>query len=420
MSPYSKYKPKLLGCCFALISIINLHAYAAEESAHHDALNINAALTLHDVTEKAFARNPMQASLQAKKFGVDARNVMAKSLLPYAPAVSMQHQTDGIASARGERDWQAEVELPVWLPSQRGARQGVADASNEDLQKNRENTRLESAGKVRDALWDIAMNTQLYEVAAKKLEATKKLEEDVKKRYQAGELAKVDWMLAEQETLAAERVLVRAEAEMMHARHRYIVLTGLSDMPAQYEEKRSDIEDYDQSPLWIAAESRVSVTERVRELVRVERRENPQVLINARTMRGPFDNAYNDSVGVRVRIPLDSQVRSAPLQASAEEAVGSAMTDRDSIRFNLETALHEAEHNLSVSQEELRIATKQHEIAQESLRLARKAFQLGEIDLVNLVRVQTQTFEAERAYQIRQIQLKWDIARYNQAVGVLP
>ena len=154
--------------------------------------------------------------------------------------------------------------------------------------------------------------------------------------------------------------------------------------------------------------------------MRVERRENPQVLINARTQRGPFDNAYNDSVGLKVRIPLDSEVRSAPLQASAEEAVGSAVTERESIRFSLETALHEAEHNLSVSQEELRIATKQHEIAQESLRLARKAFQLGETDLVNLVRVQTQTFETERAYQIRQIQLKWDIARYNQAVGVLP
>ncbi|HEY3301563.1 MAG TPA: TolC family protein [Methylophilaceae bacterium] len=420
MSHHSRKKPKILGCCFLLIAIIHINAYAEEEGTHHDVLNTNDALTLHDVTEKAFARNPMQASLQVKKYGVEAKNIMANSLLPHAPAVSLQHQNDALTSNRGERDWQAEVELPVWLPSQRSSRLGVAEASNDDLQKNRENTRLESAGKVRDALWDIAMNTQLSEVASKKLQATKQLEDDVNKRYRAGELAKVDWMLAEQETLAAERFAVRAEAELMHARHRYIVLTGLSDMPAQYEEQKSDIEDYNQSPLWLAAESRVSVTERERELVRVERRENPQVLINARTQRGPFDNAYNDSVGLKVRIPLDSQVRSAPLQASAEEAVGSAMTERESIRFSLETALHEAEHNLSVSQEELRIATKQHEIAQESLRLARKAFQLGETDLVNLVRVQTQTFETERAYQIRQIQLKWDIARYNQAVGVLP
>jgi outer membrane protein, heavy metal efflux system len=39
---------------------------------------------------------------------------------------------------------------------------------------------------------------------------------------------------------------------------------------------------------------------------------------------------------------------------------------------------------------------------------------------VNLLRVQAQSFESERAYSSRQIQLKWDIARYNQAVGVLP
>lgn len=420
MSNHSRKNPNILGCCVVLMAAMHINAYAEDDIGHHDVLNANSALTLHDVMEKAFARNPMQASLQAKKYGVEAKSIMAKSLLPHAPAVSLQHQNDALASGRGERDWQAEVELPVWLPSQRSSRLNVAEASSDDLQKNRENTRLESAGKVRDALWDVAMNTQLSEVADKKFEATKQLEGDVSQRYRAGELAKVDLMLAEQETLAAERTAVRAEAELMHARHRYIVLTGLNDMPAQYEEQKSDIDNYDQSPLWQAAESRVSVTERERELVQIERRENPQVLINARTQRGPFDNAYNDSVGLRVRIPLDSQVRSAPLQASAEEAVGAAMTERESIRFNLETALHEAEHNLSVSQEELRIATKQHEIAQESLRLARKAFQLGETDLVNLVRVQTQTFETERAYQIRQIQLKWDIARYNQAVGVLP
>jgi hypothetical protein len=36
------------------------------------------------------------------------------------------------------------------------------------------------------------------------------------------------------------------------------------------------------------------------------------------------------------------------------------------------------------------------------------------------MRVQAQTYEAERAFTTRQIQVQWDIARYNQAVGVLP
>ena len=82
--------------------------------------------------------------------------------------------------------------------------------------------------------------------------------------------------------------------------------------------------------------------------------------------------------------------------------------------------MHEAEHNLSVSRAELVLAGKQYEIAKESLRLAQKAFQLGETDLVSLLRVQSQTFEAERAFSTRQVQVQWDVARYNQTVGVLP
>jgi outer membrane protein TolC len=82
--------------------------------------------------------------------------------------------------------------------------------------------------------------------------------------------------------------------------------------------------------------------------------------------------------------------------------------------------MHEAEHNLSVSRAELAIASKQYEIAKESVTLAEKSFQLGESDLVSLMRVQALTYEAERAFTTREIQLQWDIARYNQAVGALP
>jgi hypothetical protein len=55
-----------------------------------------------------------------------------------------------------------------------------------------------------------------------------------------------------------------------------------------------------------------------------------------------------------------------------------------------------------------------------STELAKKAYTLGELDLMNLLRIQSQTFEAEKSYTTRQLQVKWDTARYNQAVGVLP
>ena len=233
-------------------------------------------------------------------------------------------------------------------------------------------------------------------------------------------MAKTDFMLAQQETLRAEREQLRAEAEVMHARHRYSLLTGLHELPSSYIETQSSLEDYSHSSIWMEAESKLDLAETERNLAQIESHENLQVLLNMRRTQGAFDNLSNDSVGLRLRIPFGGDTRAAPIKAAAEMGVGYALTEREKLRTALEAMMHEAEHNLSVSRVELTIATKQYEIAKESAKLAQKAFSLGETDLVSLLRVQAQTYDTERAFTTRQIQLQWDIARYNQVVGVLP
>lgn len=393
---------------------------ASHEVDHFDELKINPNLRLNEVLEKTLARNPMQATLQSRDTVVSARKLVANSLLPTTPAVSVMHQNDVLGSGRGEREWQAELELPVWLPNQRNNRLKVADATQSGVIASRESLKLHVAGQLREALWDIAMNDNNLALAINRLELVNKLQRDVEKRHQAGEMAKTDVMLAQQESLRAEKEKLRAEAEVMHARHRYYLLTGLRELPASFEEKQSSLEDYSQSSIWLEAQSKVGMAETERELAQVESRENLQVLVNMRSTKGAFDNVANDSVGVKLRIPFGGEARAAPIKAAAELGVGNALSERETLRYALEGAMHEAEHNLSVSRAELVLASKQFDIAKESARLAQKSFQLGESDLVSLLRVQAQTFEAERAFTTRQIQVQWDVARYNQTVGVLP
>ena len=390
------------------------------ESAHFDELKVNPTLQLSEVLEKTLARNPMQATLQSRDSVVSAKKLVANTMLPAAPAVSVMHQNDVLGSGRGEREWQAELELPVWLPNQRNNRVKVADVSQSNLSASRESLKLQVAGQLREALWDIAMNDNFLVLASHKLEVANKLLRDVERRHQAGEMAKTDVMLAQQESLRAEKEKLRAEAEVMHARHRYYLLTGLRELPASFEEKQSSLEDYSQSSIWLEAQSKVGLAETERELAKVESHQNLQVLLNMRSTKGAFDSTANDSVGVKLRIPFGYEASAAPIKAAAELSVGHALSERETLKFALEASIHEAEHNLSVSRAELALASKQFEIAQESARLAQKSFQLGESDLVNLLRVQSQTFEAERAFSTRKIQVQWDIARYNQTVGVLP
>lgn len=390
------------------------------EVSHEDVLTVNPSLQLSDVLESAYARAPVQASLRSRDVMVLAKNRVANAVLPATPAVSVTHQNDAVGSGRGERDWQAELELPVWMAKQRENRLKVAQVNQSTVTVSRQSAKLQLAGDLREALWNIAYNENNLALANNKLQFSTKLKNDVEKRYIAGELAKTDAMLAELEVLKAQKEKLRAEAELMHARHRYYLLTGLRELPGTYAENQSNLEDYYQSPIWLEAQSKLGLAETERDLAQIESHENMQVLVNMRSSKGPFDTTDNNSVGMKLRIPFGSETKAAPIKAAAEIGVGNALTERESLKLALDAALHEAEHNLSVSRVELTIAGKQYDIAKESLRLAQKAFQLGETDLVSLLRVQAQTFEAEQAFTTRQVQVQWDVARYNQTVGVLP
>jgi len=391
-----------------------------QSNEHLDELKVNSSLQIRDILEKTISRNPMQATLQSRDFVVNAKNKVATAILPSTPAINVVHQNDVLGSGRGEREWQAELELPVWLPNQRNNRLKVADAMQSNVSVGRESLKLQVAGLLRDALWDIAVNENSHALAMNKYELANKLQQDVEKRYKAGEMAKTDAMLAQQETLRAEKDQLRAKAELMHARHRYYLLTGLREIPAKFDEVQSSLEDYSQSSIWTEAQSKVGLAETERSLAQIESHENLQLLVNVRNTKGAFDDLSNQSMGLKIRIPFGGESRAAPIKAAAELVVGQALTERETLRNALETMMHEAEHNLNVSRVELKIVTKQFEIAKESSKLAQKAFQIGETDLVSLIRIQAQTYEAERAYTTRKIQVQWDIARYNQAVGVLP
>ena len=402
-----------------LLSIFSKTSWAAADG-HDDDLQINPALNLYGLVEKTMARYPDTAFLEAKKVEIDALSKRANGILPASPAIGLLNRNDGLTSNRGEREWEAEFEMPVWLPGQRAAREAIAKDAALGLIDARDSLNLQVAGMVRDALWDIAMMKHQATLAKSRHETALALLNDVEKRVKAGDLPKTDIMLAQNEAYQAETFLLRADAEVKHAQFRYKLLTGLNVLPESFAEAQSQAVLADSHPALRNASKKIQVADDERNLVRVESRENPSLLLNARSQRGPFDNQTNDSLGFKVRIPFATEAHSAPLLANAEMNYAKNQAEAQHLRLMLEAAFHEAEHNLEVTTAELAISSKQYVNAQENLRLAKKAFALGESDLVNLLRVQASAYEAERAMKQRQIQLQWDTAHYNQAVGELP
>ncbi len=387
---------------------------------HEDTVSANARLSLHEVLQQVVALHPQQALLAAHQHMVQARKTMANSWLPQAPSVGFSHQNDALLSNRDEREWQAQMQIPIWLPGQRQARSQVASLADDSLSQDRAGLQQLAADLLRNAVWEIALRRNDVSLTDQRLRTLREIAEDVQKRFRAGEVARLDVMQTGQETLLAERQQVTAQAELMHAQFRYQQLTGLNEMPARLEEPLSSREDYVDSPYWQAAQARLKLAEGQRDLTAIEQRQNAQLTVSTRTIQGGFDYAYNSSMGVAINIPLQSEVQRAPLMANAEQNIGDARTQLETLRRQLDNNLHEAEHNLHVSRQELALIAQQQALASENASLARKAYRVGELDLNQLLRLQLLAFEAERSLSSQQLQVQWNIAKYNQAVGVLP
>lgn len=405
----------LLSLCLLLAAAFA--AYAEEP----ETLQLDSSVTLGQVVEQTFARSPVQQVLQATAVMADADARHASGLLPGAPAVTFRHQNDLIGSSRNLREWEAGMDFPIWLPGQRSAREAVALEARAGQGVERAGAALEIAGRVREAVWDRALSASVVDLAEQRRKTAESLLHDVERRHQAGELAKTDVMLAQNEVLQARTEALQAQAELKHAEHRYWILTGLASLPSHIDEIRAQHSAPDDThPLLAAAQHRVLLAQQQRNLTRAEQRENPQLLVNVRHDRGAFDSQFDSSVGVAVRIPLQSEVRAAPLVAASEMQLAEATSAREQLRLALQAAAHEAEHNLETLQSELDIVSAQNHLAQENLRLAKKAFDLGESDFVNLLRIRQLAFDANKAEQNVRIRLQQGIARYNQAMGVMP
>ncbi len=415
------FKQLCTACILFVIFVFNTSFSFSAEVRHEDVLIVDNTLTLHDLVEKALPHYPNSQLLAAKKLALEARQTQANSLLPGAAALILRNQNDQLISRNGETEWEVGVEFPIWLRGQRKARESIANIASQNLNADTQFLRLQLTGMVRDALWDLQLMQGLADITKAKYAAARQLQQDIEKRLKLGDMAQKDLLIAQTETLQAESEQLNAEAEVQHAQFRYINLTGLNTVPAEFAETKSiKSEVQELHPALQDANGKVALSAEQRNLVRIENRENPTLILGTRSLRGATDTAYNNSIGITLRIPLQSSTRNLPLMAAAEMQYAENRANLSQLKLLLAAAKHETEHNLEVGAIQIQVLTKQNAIAQQSLNVSHKAFQLGELDLSDLMRVQTQAFNAERNLKNQQIQQLWNISRYNQAVGDLP
>lgn len=383
------------------------------------------AASLRALLDRAWANNPQAQTLQAKRAESAAQRLAADSLLPGAPAVILSQRTDQLQRDAGQRESYLGLALPLWLPGQRDARQNQAQTSVNALEAAIDALRLKLAGELREAIWQIKRADAQALLDAERVQTARALAEDVAKRVQAGELAKTDLNLAQNEWRGAQATQLQNRIVLLQAQQALATLTGVpllgtADLPEDSTENAQAKPLPDSHPLLEEARLVVALAQAQVRVVSESRRDQPELELGTFRERGNQSERYNNSIALSLRIPLATAARNLPLSSAAQTALTSAQEEYKRLRLMLGYQQQQAEQALLGADQLLDLARQQRSAAQENLNLIQKAFTLGESDLFALLRARAAAFDAEQNFQQQTIAQALARARLNQAQGVLP
>lgn len=370
--------------------------------------------------EKAWARHPAALSDAGERAALDAQAQSARRLLPEAPTTSLLYRGDQLTEREGAREWEAELGLPLWLPGERGATAAVAEFEQRRYEQELARARLELAGELREAVWGLRIVQHRLGLAQERLALDRRLVADVRRRADAGELARTDLLLIEGEVLAAESELAEAEAEVAAAGAAYRRLTGEDTLPADPAEPVAAVGPLEAHPLLAAAGAEVELAQARARLAREARRDRPELALGFRHEREDAGADYGSSISLKLTLPLATDARNRPLIAAAEAEVDRSQAAYRALHYRLLAEIDARRAALAAAEKNLAATRQRAALAREQLTLQRRAFDLGELGLTDLLRIQSTALETVHALGRAEEILQRARARLNQAMGVLP
>lgn len=389
---------------------------------HLDPIEIDAQLTLPQLLEQTLEKYPDRLINEALFREAEALTERGASWFAGSNVLQLEYNDDRAGSDQGAREAAANLLFTVWGWGQRSAAQNVAEQAHLAADKQSKAVKLEVAKLLREALWDMALAENRFQIARNNLAISERLLDKVRRRVELGDLPRADLLLAESDHLQNQTMLTQAEAELMHTRKSYANLTRTTKMPANYQEPLSDIKRIqDHHPLLEAINAMVARRQAMTEWAKTTDTINqPKVSIGAKDSRDQRGTEDMQSVMVGVEIPFGHSTYDAPEIAAAYLDLNTALAQREHLQRQLEKNLHEAEHSLEVNRKELEIARKMKDIAEQHFGMMQTSFEAGEINLLDLLKIQARSLEAIRNAKEQEVKLQRNVALYNQAVGVLP
>jgi outer membrane protein TolC len=352
----------------------------------------------------------------------DADRAAAGSFWAAPPSLELSHRNDRLQSNAGRRETEIGVAVPLWLPGQRAARSGTAEAAAAQALAAEQVVRLRLAGELREAAWQLAALQAEAAQADALAQALKQLADDVERRVRAGDLARADALAAQAEQLAASALQSDVRQRLQAARARWTLLTGLTlvpDLTAEAVTAGVPATATAHPELQLASQSTELARKRV-DLMRHSRRDAPELTVGVRQDTPGRAEASQGSLVVGLRLPFGTDDRNRPLEAAALADLDVAETQDQRLRERVDSEIAAARDAQRSAEAQLEAETARARLLRERATLIDKSFRAGETPLPDQLRALAAAAQADSAVARQTAALGLARARLQQALGLLP
>lgn len=384
-----------------------------------------APVSLRVALDAAWQRAVAAREADGQRRRADADRVAASRPWSSAPTLELSHRDDRLQSSAGRRETEVGLAVPLWLPGQRAARAGTADAAAAQARSAAQVARLRLAGEVREVAWQIAgLQAEARQVEAQ-VTALRQLADDVDRRMRAGDLARADSLAAQAESLAASAALADVRQRLQAAQARWILLTGLTAPPdlsgaAARDPAATSSAGASPHPEWQLASQSTALARQRLELMRHSRRDAPELTVGVRQDMPGRGESSQGSLVVGLRLPFGTDDRNRPLEAAALSELDIAQTQEQRLRERLDSDIAAARDAQRSAQVQLDAETNRAQLLRERAALIDKSFRAGETPLPDLLRALAAAAQADSAVARQTAALGLARARLQQTLGLLP
>lgn len=377
-------------------------------------------LSLANLAEKVYQRLPGKTGEGKYDQLRQANDAVSSSLFAEPATANLNHFNDAIGSSDGFQEWEGGVDLPLWLPGQKQKQQALSDSIAAELPAYQQRLKLQASGEVRHLLWQVKLAEAHLQQATIAWKTAQKLEQDVNNRVEAGDLPTTERLLASSNTLEAHSNRVDAESKLQQQLKTYTLITGETQLPEMIQETvTEDTINLEQHPQLKLQDQVIARLQAEMGLAHFDSAVNPNLSVGVRRERGDFDEDFNNSVGLGISFAFDDSRFSQPAIAKAGAELADAQVARQALLREINTQLLTRQEQLQSTRQQLALVKQQDEATQEYYRLQKRTFDLGEINLIDLLRSQVLANTSQSRKRQLEVQIQQQKAALNQAMGVL-